>query len=50
MGLLTALLIPLGGFLLALAYLMGGRPGQIMAAIAVAGFGLATLLMLINHG
>lgn len=50
MQLLTALLIPLSGFLLALAHFIGGRPAQIMAGLAVAGFGVAALLVLIHHG
>jgi hypothetical protein len=42
----TALLIPLGGLLLAVGVLVGGRPGQVLGVLAAAAFGTATILTL----
>jgi hypothetical protein len=44
---LRLLLIPLSLLLLALAYLIGGRVGQVMAVVAAAGAGAATLLAIV---
>lgn len=40
----VALLIPLSGLLLAVAVLLAGRAGQVLAVLAAIGFGVATLL------
>lgn len=43
--LLRALLVPLGGLCAALAILIGGRPGTVLAVAAAALFGVAALLI-----
>lgn len=47
MATIRLLLIPLSLLLLALAYLVGGRVGQVMAVIAASGAGVATLLAVV---
>lgn len=42
---LRALLVPLGGVCIALAVLIGGRPGTVLAVVAAVLFGVAALLI-----
>jgi hypothetical protein len=44
---LKTLLVPLSLLLLALAYLIGGRLGQVMAIVAAVGAGVAALLTVV---
>jgi hypothetical protein len=44
--LLQALLVPLSGLLLGVGVLLGGKAGQVLTVLAVAGFGTATVLTL----
>jgi hypothetical protein len=44
--LIKALLVPLGGLLIGAGVFIGGRPGQILAAIGTILFGVATVLVL----
>jgi len=45
MTLLRALLVPLGGLCAALAILIGGRPGTVLAVVSAVLFGVAALLI-----
>ena len=47
MATIRLLLVPLSLLLLALAYLIGGRTGQVMAVLAAVGAGVATLLTVV---
>lgn len=46
----VALLVPLAGLLLALAHLIGGRSGQVMAIVSAVLFGLAVALAVAAFG
>jgi len=46
---LRAVLVPLAGLLLALAFLIGGRAATVLAAVSVALFGVATFLGLMGE-
>ena len=45
MTVLRALLVPLGGLCAALAILIGGRPGTVLAVVSAVLFGVAALLI-----
>lgn len=45
MAMFRALLVPLGGLCAALAILIGGRPGTVLAVASAVLFGLAALLI-----
>lgn len=49
MTLLRALLVPAGGLCVALAVLIGGRPGTVLAVVSAVLFGVAALLILMGE-